>query len=40
MKTKKLDKKKVILQDGRYLVYYGWKKKEKSGKKKTKSAGN
>jgi len=34
MKTKKLDKKKVILPDGRYLVYYGWKKKEKKGKKK------
>ena len=35
MKTKKLDKKKVLLPDGRYLVYYGWKKKEKtkSGKK-------
>jgi len=35
MKTKKLEKKKVILPDGRYLVYYGWKKKEKQGKKKS-----
>jgi len=29
MKTKKLDKKKIILPDGRYLVYYGWKKEKK-----------
>ena len=38
MKTKKLNKKTVNLQDGRYLVYYSWAKAKKSSRKKKKGA--
>jgi|GEM_PF-2269952 len=37
MKTKKLAKKKVLLPDSRYLLYYGWTKKDKIRKKKSKA---
>jgi hypothetical protein len=32
MKTKQLKKEKIMLKDGRYLIYYAWDKPKKTKK--------